>query len=104
MSCRLPILFAVSALVSFLLVSGGNAAKLGEKCSASSRCIHGLWCDPSPGQCGAAADREGTCVRVGQLCFQLTRSVCGCNGKTYPNECQRIRARIAKSHIGRCQT
>src|SRR2546429_9641163 len=99
---RKPLTFvAASGLVLFLLVSSGSATKLGEKCNIRSRCVHGLRCDPSPEQCGAAQP-EGICVRVRQLCFQLYRPVCGCNGITYPNDCQRIRVEVAKRHNGKC--
>ena len=98
---RVILSFSVSALVLLSLLTQINAAKLGDRCSLDIRCAHELWCDPSPGQCGTAA-RGGACVRVKQLCLQLTRPVCGCNGNTYANDCQRIRSRVAKSHDGKC--
>jgi hypothetical protein len=98
---KLSTFVGVSALVLFVLVSNASAAKLGEKCNIRSRCVHGLRCDPSPEQCGAAQP-EGTCVKVRQLCFQLYRPVCGCNGRTYPNDCQRIRVAVGKRHNGKC--
>ena len=103
MSARLPALAAASLLGLLCAADVATAAKLGERCDgfAGGRCATGLWCDRAAGQCGAA-DRQGTCVRVRELCFQLYRPVCGCNGNTYANECHRIRAKVAKKHDGKC--
>src|SRR5216683_2227497 len=94
---RLPIVAAASVLALFCTVNAGSAAKLGARCDGftGGRCGPGLWCDRDPGQCGPA-DRPGTCVKVRQLCFQLYRPVCGCNGNTYANDCHRIRSKVAK--------
>jgi Kazal-type serine protease inhibitor domain len=100
---KLPIIAVAGMLVLFWTVNGASAAKLGERCDgfAGGRCSRDLRCDPGPGQCGLA-DPHGTCVKVRQLCFQLYRPVCGCNGRTYPNDCHRIRSRVAKKHDGKC--
>src|SRR5436190_20126394 len=83
----------VLLIASLLLGIDGNAAMLGETCDPDRRCSRGLWCDPAPEQC-AATGSTGTCVRVKQLCLGLARSVCGCKGRTYPNDCQRVRAKV----------
>jgi hypothetical protein len=104
MIAKWPILLGASVLALCCTVHGVSAAaNLGEKCdiAARVRCAPGQWCDRDPGQCGTAEGR-GTCVRVRQLCFQLYRPVCGCNGNTYSNDCHRIRARVAKKHDGKC--
>lgn len=80
-----------------------RAATLGESCGgfAGVRCDKGLWCDPSPGQCGVA-DAAGKCVKIGQLCTQVILPVCGCNGRTYNNDCERQKRKIAKKSDGKC--
>ncbi len=100
---KLPVIAATAVLALMCGADGASAAKVGEKCDGSvgGRCGRELWCDRAPGQCGPA-DRHGTCVKVRQLCFQLYRPVCGCNGNTYANECNRIRAKVAKKHDGKC--
>jgi hypothetical protein len=100
---RLSIVAAASVLALFCAVNIGNAAKHGARCDgfAGGRCGPGLWCDRDPGQCGSA-DRPGTCVKARNLCFQLYRPVCGCNGNTYSNDCHRIRSKVAKKHDGKC--
>ena len=107
----MPTSFARTAVTMLLVVVGltlfapGNAsaAGVGQFCGgiAAIRCDRGLFCQfPSP-FCGFF-DRSGTCVRIPKVCPFIFRPVCGCDGKTYPNDCVRQRARVSKRHDGRC--
>jgi len=101
-----PLIVAALAIVVTLADGGGAAAAgLGQPCGGrlGIGCTRGLFCDFHTGTCGANL-AEGTCVRIPRLCAQRMtfRPVCGCNGKTYPNNCQRERAIVAKRHDGRC--
>jgi len=82
---------------------GGDAAKLGQRCGgiAGIRCDRGLWCEPKAGQC-RVADAFGTCVRVPKICTFIFRPVCGCDGKTYSNDCARQSKKVALKHKGKC--
>lgn len=93
-------IFAACLLLGLSGATAGNAAKVGEACGGfvGAVCDRGLWCDPFPGQCWAGA--AGVCVRLGQVCTQVP--VCGCNGKTYGNDCQRRLRKVAKLHNGAC--
>ncbi|HIA02644.1 MAG TPA: hypothetical protein EYN66_12170 [Myxococcales bacterium] len=63
-------------------------------------CDEGLWCDPDPGSCNVA-DGGGICVDMA-ACDKSNKPVCGCDGKTYPTDCVRQMAKIAKDYDGEC--
>ena len=99
------IVVMLPAALGLLLLAPGTApaAGLGQFCGgiAGIRCDRGLFCEfPAP-FCGLF-DRSGTCQRIPRFCPQIFRPVCGCNGKTYPNDCVRQAARVSKPHDGRC--
>jgi len=85
--------------------SSAPAAGLGKICGGrlGISCDRGLFCDFSNGTCGNFY-AEGTCARVPRFCARKITfgPVCGCNGTTYPNNCQRQQAIVSKQHDGRC--
>lgn len=93
---------AVLACASVLFVDPA-AARVGAKCGgfAGLTCAGNEFCDKPTGAC-FFPDGEGTCVHVPGLCPQIYLPVCGCNGKTYSNDCVRQRARVSKAHNGKC--
>lgn len=68
---------------------------------AAIPCKPGELCDPRPGNC-KTADIDGTCVKRPTVCKQDVRPVCGCDGKTYNNDCERLRKGVALDHKGNC--
>jgi hypothetical protein len=97
--------WAVMILALLLLLPQAAAAVgVGQPCGGyvGVECDNGLWCEPPAGQCGGA-DLKGTCVRVGTVCTMDYRPVCGCNGRTFGNDCQRRAQRVAKRADGACR-
>ncbi len=67
-----------------------------------------MFCDHKPGTC-ALIGGTGKCVQTPSFCPmakshpRVILPVCGCNGETYGNDCERIKAKEQKAHNGRCR-
>jgi Kazal-type serine protease inhibitor domain len=83
---------------------GAAAANLDEACGGAGKitCNSALFCRTPAGQC-TAADVAGTCEKAPGFCMRVSRPVCGCNGKTYLNECEARHAKVAVDYTGRCK-
>ena len=66
-------------------------------------CLTDQFCDYLD-HCGMITDSAGHCVPAGPgvICDAVDAPVCGCNGKTYANDCLRMRAQVSKRHDGKC--
>ncbi len=105
MDIRRVAITAVMALAFGLSFgSGASAVGPGKQCGGiiGIPCDKGLWCQMPAGSC-RAFDMFGTCVRVPQLCPRIFRPVCGCDGKTYSNDCIRRHAKVQLAHQGTCK-
>ncbi|HEY0709911.1 MAG TPA: Kazal-type serine protease inhibitor domain-containing protein [Polyangia bacterium] len=81
--------------------SGGQ---VGAMCGgiAGLPCATGLACEYPANQCNVA-DLAGVCRRRPEACATIFQPVCGCNGKTYGNDCERATAGAQKAHDGACK-
>lgn len=102
-------LVMILAAVGATIATSGretHAVPAGQPCggAAGAVCDKGLWCEPAAGSC---ASQAGVCVKVPKLCFARKNAksfqpVCGCNSKTYSNDCFRRAYRVPKFRDGKC--
>ena len=93
-------LFAVLSTLSALPAS---AAGEGQTCGgiATIQCDAGLACQYPMDQCNVP-DLGGKCVQSPETCPTTGPQVCGCDGKTYTNECEIMKAGVPPAHNGKC--
>jgi hypothetical protein len=64
-------------------------------------CDPGEFCDLPPKMC-EGADLQGHCVALPDACPAHVEPVCGCDGVSYPNNCERVKAGAQLHHFGPC--
>lgn len=81
----------------FSIQPGGTCGGIqGKVCSDGS-----FTCD-LPAHLCKSADVAGICKKRPEVCLQIFLPVCGCDGKTYSNDCFRLAAAASKDHDGAC--
>jgi hypothetical protein len=100
---RKLLMIAIICAASLVGAGTADAAKQGQMCGgiAGIQCDAGLWCQMPTGQC-VIPDGAGTCAKAPEICNQIFLPVCGCNGRTFSNDCERQMSKVSKAHDGRC--
>lgn len=91
-----------SGFALFLLAGAGNAQP-GQTCAGigNLQCPAGQACQFPLDQCNTP-DLAGTCVAVPETCSKQGPPFCGCDGKTYANECELLKAGVRPAKRGAC--
>lgn len=66
-------------------------------------CPANMFCSHQPGADCGEADAPGHCAERPQMCAEIYKPVCGCDGKTYGNSCAAAAAAVGVRAEGECK-
>jgi len=77
----------------------------GDRCGGiqGETCPEGQFCDITIPNACSGADLPGVCRVPPEACLAIYDPVCGCDGVTYSNDCERQRNKVQLDHAGECR-
>lgn len=87
---------ALVLAIAMLALAACSDDDNGSTGACNPACGAGTYCD-QPSCFG-----RGTCVEIPVLCTREFAPVCGCDNKTYGNDCNRRMKSLSKAHDGEC--
>lgn len=78
------------------------ASELPRDLPCRDRCDGGRVCDVPRVDCGGDRLLTGVCRDLPRECPAPAATVCGCDGRTYPSDCERFRASVPERAPGAC--
>jgi hypothetical protein len=81
-----------------------SASTVGSSCSKGKPgCATGQFCDLKTEGSSCSSATSGACAEMPSICTRDFRPVCGCDNKTYSNDCARKAAGVSLSKLGACE-
>lgn len=69
----------------------------------AAACPENMFCSYEPGADCGETDKPGHCTARAEMCAEIYKPVCGCDGKTYSNACTAAAAAVGVRAEGACK-